>query len=105
MSYTVASTTGTAPRTGTLNVGGRTFTVTQRPDTDGDGIPDVVEPGEGGNIYGIAGRDQASTSRGPSINFTPLFTPQPPGGGPIPRPEGNFGTGGGSFSLSLKRAK
>jgi hypothetical protein len=71
----------------------------------------VVEPGEGAYVYGIGGRDLAGAlaqSRGPTINFTPLLSPIRPGPGPIgpiPRPEGNFGTGSGAFSLQLKRAR
>jgi glucose/arabinose dehydrogenase len=48
-SYTVSSTTSPRLRTGTLIVGGQTFTVSQKPDTDSDGLPDLLEATEGRN--------------------------------------------------------
>lgn len=63
----------------------------------------VVDPGAGGNTYYIGGRDQAPGVTGPPINFIPIISP--PTGGVIPRPEGNFGTGRSSFSISAKGAR
>lgn len=68
----------------------------------------VVEPGAGGNLLTISSRDFASVigqQRGPGVNTTPYVTPPPSGNQPIARPEGNFGTGGGTLSLDFKRAR
>ena len=48
------------------------------------------------DLAGVLGQN-----RGPTINFAPLVTPRV-SNAPIPRPEGNFGTGAGSLSLQLK---
>jgi hypothetical protein len=47
--YSVENNPGTTPRSGAIAIAGLTFTVNQNADTDGDGIPDVVEPAEGRN--------------------------------------------------------
>jgi uncharacterized repeat protein (TIGR01451 family) len=49
VTYSVTANNTIVSRTGTLTIAGQTFTVTQTADTDGDGIPDVVEAVEGTN--------------------------------------------------------
>lgn len=66
----------------------------------------TLNPGAGGNILTISSRDFAGVvngNQGPALNTTPLVTPSN-GSGPIARPEGNFGTGGGALSVAFKNA-
>ncbi len=49
INYTVSANPELFPRSATFTIGGQPFTLTQTHDTDGDGIPDLIEAIEGTN--------------------------------------------------------
>jgi hypothetical protein len=69
----------------------------------------TVQPGDGANRFTIGSRDLAGLAGrtgGTGVSGTPSIPPSPtPGGGAIPRPEGNFGTGSGTLSVLFKSAR